>query len=74
MSAELEAYQALSIDNYYLGYMNKAEFYDHKFKYGEFEGPSAVVRKVAVGIVKNRIDMVQKGRQREKIIDGKVIK
>ena len=74
MSAEMEAYHALSIDNYYLGYMKKAEFYDHKFKYGEFEGPSSVVRKVAVGIVKNRIDMVQKGRQREKIIDGKVIK
>ena len=53
MSAEMEAYQNLSIDNYYMGEMKKAEFYDNKFKYGEFEPKDAVVRKVATGIILN---------------------
>lgn len=34
-----------------MGAMEKACFYDDKFKYGEFEGPKSVVRKVAVGII-----------------------
>ena len=33
-----------------------------------------MVRKVAVGIVKNRIDSQAKGRQREKWINGKLVK
>ncbi len=33
--------------------MQKAMFYDNKFKYGEYEGPDSVVCKVAIGIVKN---------------------
>ena len=49
----MDAYENLSVDYFYLGNMQKAEYYDNRFKYGEFEGPDAVVRKVAVGIVKN---------------------
>ena len=51
MNAEIQAYQNLSIDYFYLGAMEKASFYDIKFKHGEFEGPESVVRKVAVGII-----------------------
>ena len=56
MAAEMQAYQNLAIDNYYQGQIEKAAFYDEKFKLGDYEGPEAVVRKVAVGIVKNRIE------------------
>lgn len=54
--------------------MEKAAFYDDKFKYGNYEGPEAVVRKVAVGIIKNRIESKEKGRQKEKWINGKLVK
>ena len=56
MVSEMEAYENLAVDNYYLGFMDKAGFYDRKFKYGQSEEPEAVVRKVAVGIIKNRIE------------------
>ena len=49
----MEAYENLSIDYFYLGAMQKASYYDNKYKYGEFERPDSIVRKVAVGIVKN---------------------
>ena len=54
--------------------MQKAVFYDNKFQYGEFEGPDAVVRKVAVGIIKNQIESYKKGRVKEKFINGKMVK
>lgn len=53
MAAELQAYQNMSVDYFYLGSISKAIFYDDKFKYGDFEGEDSVVRKVAVGIIKN---------------------
>ena len=53
LDAELEAYHNLAIDYFYLGEMTKATFYDRKFTEGLFEGPSSVVYKVAVNIVKN---------------------
>jgi len=34
IGAELDAYENLSLDNFYLGAMQKATFYDNKFKYG----------------------------------------
>lgn len=74
LGAELEAYQNLSIDYFYLGSMSKAIFYDEKFKYGDFEGEDSVVRKVAVGIVKNSIESFMAGRQKEKWVNGKMIK
>ena len=74
MNAEIEAYQNLSIDYFYLGAMEKASFYDNKFKYGMFEGADSVVRKVAVGIIKNRLENHKKGRANEKWINGKLVK
>ena len=54
--------------------MQKANYYDNKFKYGEFETADAVVRKVAVGIVKNQIENQKTGRMKEQYINGKLIK
>ena len=45
--------------------MDKASYYDNKFKYGQFEGPDSVVRKVAVGIIQNKLDNFMKGRANE---------
>ena len=74
MSAELEAYHNLSIDNFYLGNLKKSKFYDAKFKFGDFEGEDSVVRKVAVGIIRNRIANKELGRDREKVVNGKIVK
>ena len=74
MGAEMEAYENLSIDYFYLGSMQKASYYDNKYKYGEFEAEDAVVRKVAVGIVKNQIEGQKTGRAKEQYINGKLIK
>lgn len=74
MGAEMEAYENLSIDYFYLGAMQKANYYDNKYKYGEFETADAVVRKVAVGIVKNQIEDQKTGRAKEQYINGKLIK
>lgn len=71
----MEAYENLSIDYFYMGSMQKANYYDNKFKYGEFETADAVVRKVAVGIVKNQIENQRAGRvPRQNLINGKLIK
>ena len=43
----------MAIDYFYLGQMSKANFYDSKYTQGLFEGPDSVVKKVAVGIVRN---------------------
>ena len=74
MVSEMEAYENLAVDNYYLGFMDKAGFYDRKFKYGQSEEPDSVVRKVAVGIIKNRIESQRKGRILEKFVNGKIVK
>ena len=65
MGAEMEAYENLSVDYFYLGAMQKANYYDDKFKYGEFEPKDAVVRKVAVGIIKNQIENDKQGRVKD---------
>ena len=39
-----------------------------------FEGPDSVVRKVAVGIIKNQIMMQKAGRTKERYVNGKFIK
>mmetsp|Transcript_30832 Transcript_30832/g.40957 ORF Transcript_30832/g.40957 Transcript_30832/m.40957 type:complete len:161 (-) Transcript_30832:486-968(-) len=74
MGAELEAYQNLSVDYFYMGEMTKANFYDEKFQLGLFEGHDSVVRKVAVGIIKNQIENIRAGRTKEKYVNGKFVK
>lgn len=37
IGAEIEAYESLSIDYFYMGKLDKATYYDQKYKYGEFE-------------------------------------
>ena len=74
MDAEMQAYENLSLDYFYLGSIQKAIFYDTKFKYGEFEGKDSVVRKVAVGIILHQIDKMEKDHTKEKLINGKSVK
>ena len=74
VSQEMSAYANLAIDNFYLGLMDKAAYYDRKFKNGECEEPQAVIRRAAVGIIKNRIQDKVKGRQNMKRVNGKRIK
>ena len=44
----MEAYENLSLDYFYLGLIDKATFYNNKFKYGDFEGDDSIVRRAAV--------------------------
>ena len=70
----MEAYENLSLDYFYLGLIDKATFYSNKFKYGNFEGEDSVVRRAALSIIINRIEMLEKGHPREKFINGKFVK
>ena len=62
LDAELRAYENLGIDYFYMGEMAKANFYDRKFTEGIFEGPDSVVKKVAVNIIKNKVENIRLGR------------
>ena len=48
----MQAYQNVAIDYFYMGKIEKAEFYDNKYKQGGHEGPDSIVRKVAIQKVK----------------------
>ena len=54
--------------------MAKASFYDKKFHDGLFEGPESVVRRQAIGIIKNQIENRRAGRETERYVDGKFVK
>ena len=74
LGAELEAYENLSIDYFYIGLMEKAVFYDKKFQEGIFEKPDSDVRKMAVGMIKNMIVNFKAGRPNGRYVEGKFIK
>lgn len=57
-----------------MGLIDKATFYNNKFKYGDFEGDDSIVRRAAVGIITNRIEMLEKGHMNEKFVNGKFVK
>ena len=71
VEAEYQAYENLAIDNFYLGLMQKATFYDNKFKYGESEDADSIVRKVAVGIIKKGLNV---GAEKQTFVNGKLVK
>ena len=52
VNAEMQAYENLAIDNFYLGQMQKSEYYDVKYKQGDSEAPESLVRKVAIQKIK----------------------
>ena len=45
-----------------------------KYKHGEFEGPESVVRRVAVGIINNKLADYKAGRSNFKLVNGKLVK
>ena len=73
-TAELIAYQNLSIDYFYLADMGKASYYDRKFQEGIFENADSVVRRQAVSIIENQIKNIAAGRPIGHYIQGKFVK
>ena len=74
-NAELEAYENLRIDYFYLGEMKKAKFYDEKFSQGLFEREDeSIVRKRAVQIIENQVKDINAGRKKMRPINGKLVK
>ena len=76
VNAEMQAYENLAIDNFYLGQMQKSEYYDVKYKQGDSEAPESLVRKVAIQKIKQSIALQmgivsQDHLQKQK---GKVVK
>jgi hypothetical protein len=53
---ELKAYTNLSIDYYYLGQIEKAKYYKERVLRCKSENNQSITRKVAVQILKSRID------------------
>ena len=56
-----------------MGKIEKAIFYDSKFRFGDFEGEDSVVRKEAVRIFNNKIDLMEKGKTKEKYVNGEFV-
>ena len=71
----MEAYEGLSIDYFYAGSIQKSKYYDNKYKLGEFEGPTAVVRQAAVSLIKNKIEELKNGgvnvKNKKQQLEGK---
>lgn len=54
--------------------IEKAIFYDNKFQFGNFEGEDSVVRKEAVRILLQKIQLMEKSTAKESYINGEFVR
>ena len=53
--SELEAYDNIGCEYFYIGNLKKAKFYNDKVCFGDIEMPGSIMRKVAVQILETRL-------------------
>lgn len=56
INLELQCYKNLSIDYYYLGILDKSEYYNKRVVRGMTENGNSVIKKVAMQILKTKLE------------------
>ena len=59
--AELQAYDYIGAEYYYMSDLTRAKFYNDKVCFGEIEHPDSIVRKVSVQILVTKVERRQAG-------------
>ena len=60
--SEMEAYDNIGTEYFYLSNLKKAKFYNDKVVFGDIEGPDSIIRKVAISILKTKIERKVNGQ------------
>lgn len=72
--AELQAYDNIGREYFYLSDMTRAKFYNDKVCFGEIEPADSIVRKVSIQIMTTKIERKAAGNYKEEFKNGKKVK